>query len=129
MFRSAYLSGLLMSHGTDSVRTSRACGKRNIEALRGTGIKDKKKRNIKKRTALSELVFNEKNEQTLLSCTLPAVIALTHKQKTKPCHWEICHFVSLKARRKKSLINVLYLESFLGGLVWEGEGWGKTKEF
>lgn len=101
MFRSAYLSGLLMSHGTDSVRTSRACGKRNNEALRDTGIKEKK-RNIKKRTSLSELVFNEKNEQTLLSCTLPAVIALTHKQKKKPCHWEICHFVSLKARRKKA---------------------------
>lgn len=42
MFRSAYLSGLLMSHGTDSVRTSRACGKRNNEALRDTGIKGKK---------------------------------------------------------------------------------------
>lgn len=39
MFRSAYLSGLLMSHGTDSVRTRRACGKRNNEALRETGMK------------------------------------------------------------------------------------------
>lgn len=33
----------------------------------------------------------------------------------------MCRFVSLKARRK-SLISLLYLESFLGGLVWEG-GW------
>lgn len=31
----------------------------------------------------------------------------------------MCGFVSLKARRK-SLISVLYLEWFLGGLVWEG---------
>lgn len=102
MFRSAYLSGLLMSHGTDSVRTRRACGKRNMEALRDTGIKGGGGGTIRKRTALSELVFNEKNEGTLLSCRLPAVIALTHEQETKPCRWEICHFVSLKARRKKA---------------------------
>lgn len=58
MFRSAYLSGLLMSHGTDSVRTRRACGKRNNEALRGTGIE--RKTNIKNRASLSKPVFNEK---------------------------------------------------------------------
>lgn len=34
----------------------------------------------------------------------------------------------IKGQKGKSLISVLYLESFLGGLVWEG-GWGKTKEF
>ena len=31
MCRSVYLSGLLMSHGTDSVRTSRAAGKRHCQ--------------------------------------------------------------------------------------------------
>lgn len=60
MFRSAYLSGLLMSHGTDSVRTRRACGKRNNEALRETGMRKKKEANIKKRTSLSEPVLMRK---------------------------------------------------------------------
>lgn len=36
----------------------------------------------------------------------------------------------IKGQKEKSLISVLYLESFLGGLVWEGRGGGgKTKEF
>lgn len=50
----------------------------------------------------------------------------------KPCHYEMCHFLSWKARMK-SLINVLYLESFLGGLILKGkrrrDGQGKDKGF
>lgn len=84
---------------------------------------------------MSEPVFNEKNEQSLFSCALPAVITLIHLSRRrclkKPCNCEMCRFVSLKARRK-SLISLLYLESFLGGLVWEGGGGKvgreKTKE-
>lgn len=36
----------------------------------------------------------------------------------------------IKGQKEKSLISVLYLESFLGGLVWEGRrggGVGKDK--
>lgn len=61
-----------------------------------------------------------------------AVIALIHlsgrRRLKKTCHCEMCGFVSLKARRK-SLISVLYLEWFLGGLGGGKVGRDKTKEF
>lgn len=139
MCRSVYLSGLLMSHGTDSVRTRRATTEnkrrrtmRHYGRLKLNNIRLIASGKLGESLYQSRLLMWKMNKLPFLEHH-PFVIAYRHFAKKRSLLKQTmslrnCHFVLLKQGRR-SLISVLYLELFLGGLIWgEREGGRQRKD-
>lgn len=127
MCRSVYLSGLLMSHGTDSVRTRRATTEHT-----GT-MKQRGRLKLHNTRLIGSGKWRETHYQVLLLIRKmnklpslerhPFVIANRQKKSLLKQMMSLRNLsFSLTKAGEGSLINALYLELFLGGLIWGEKG-------
>lgn len=118
MCRSVYLSGLLMSHGTDSVRTRRAT------------IARRQRGKAKLHETYLKIKVGENGQTALNASICYHVTALLARKKKFPLAnhviEEICQFLAAMQSRE-SLISVLTLGSSLVVFFWREAGGGKEK--